>query len=493
MRKPGYWGQAGAQLLLGAATIVHLPAQTFTNLLVFAGANGANPAGSLVQGLDGNFYGTTEYGGSSVNCNLDVFDPEGCGTVFRVTPEGVLTVLHSFESTDGAYPLAGLLLATDGSFYGTTSVGGNTAAPCNVGVGVLGCGTVFRITPAGEFTTVYNFDVTHGANPRGALVEGPSGTFYGTTLAGGTSTNCVEISLFPGCGAIFKIAPGASLTTLRSFNGLNGAGLVAGLIQARNGDLYGPTEQGGSTDYGTLYQVSLTGALTTIHTFDLTDGDYANVLMQATGGTLYGTAAEGGAFGWGNVFEITPAGAFRTLYDFAVTDGETPQGGLIEGSDHNFYGTTSGGGASQDCLTLPCYGTVFQITAAGALTTLHSFDFTYGAYPVAAVVQGTDGSFYGTTLGNSFYAGTIFRLSTGLGPFVRALPAAGKVASTVKILGTNLAGVTAVTFEGTPAAFVLVSPTEIATAVPAGARSGTIQVATAGGKLSSIAPFVVLP
>jgi uncharacterized repeat protein (TIGR03803 family) len=480
--------------VLWGATAVSSPGSSFSNLVTFSGSNGYNPVASLVQGTDGNFYGTTEYGGTSVNCNLNPFGPSGCGTIFKVTSSGVLTTLHSFDYTDGAYPQAALVLAIDGNFYGTTSRGGITTAPqCNTGNGVQGCGTIFKITPGGALTTVHQFDGTDGAGPSAAVTQAASGSFYGTTANGGTSNNCT-IYAFPGCGTVFKITPEGVLTSLHSFDAVDGAVVAAGLIRAGNGNYYGTTQNGGVYGlYGTVFQITPAGSLTTLHNFDLTDGDYANGLVQGTSGLLLGTAAEGGGHGWGTIFRITPEGAFATVHNFNVTDGETPRGGLVLATDGNFYGTTAGGGASQACLTLPCYGTVFALTPAGALRTLYSFDFTNGAYPEAGLLQATDGSFYGTTQGNSFYGGSVFRVAVRLGPFVKTLPTSGKAGATVRILGTNLAGATSVTFNGTPATFTVGRTTEITTTVPLSATTGKVQVTTPGGTLSSNVTFRITP
>jgi uncharacterized repeat protein (TIGR03803 family) len=172
-------------------------------------------------------------------------------------------------------------------------------------------------------------------------------------------------------------------------------------------------------------------------------------------------------------------------------DGESPFAGLVEGTDGDFYGTTQEGGAAG-------YGTIFKITPSGTLTSLYSFcvqpGCPDGASPSAALVQGTDGNFYGTTAhGGSRTAGTVFSLSMGLGPFVKTQTTSGGVGAVVKILGTGLTGATRVTFNGVVAAFEVVSSSLIATTVPAGAASGTVQVVTPAGTVSSNVPFRVLP
>jgi uncharacterized repeat protein (TIGR03803 family) len=185
---------------------------------------------------------------------------------------------------------------------------------------------------------------------------------------------------------------------------------------------------------------------------------------------------------------MTPTGVLTTLHNFcslsACADGSSPEGGLALATDGNFYGTTSTGGASD-------YGTVFKITSSATLTTLHSFAGTDGANPYDAPVQDTDGRLFGTTLsGGVEGAGTVWSLSLGLSPFVETQTASGAVGAAVKILGTDMVGASGVTFNGTPAEFtVSASGTYISTTVPTGATTGTVEVVTPTGTLSSNVPF----
>jgi uncharacterized repeat protein (TIGR03803 family) len=159
------------------AAAISSPAQTFTTLTFFSNTDGANPMGPLVQGFDGNFYGTTETGG-----DLTCFPSYGCGTIFKITAGGTRTMLHSFHGPGGLLPAAGLLLATNGNFYGTTVYGGDMA--CHH---PYGCGTIFEITPAGKLTTLHTFTGLDGKWPVGELIQATDGNFYGTTSNGGTS------------------------------------------------------------------------------------------------------------------------------------------------------------------------------------------------------------------------------------------------------------------------------------------------------------------
>jgi uncharacterized repeat protein (TIGR03803 family) len=212
-------------------------------------------------------------------------------------------------------------------------------------------------------------------------------------------------------------------------------------------------------------------------------------LVQAASGVVYGTTFYGGKAGAGTIFQITPAGTLTTLHSFNGADGGEPFGALVQATDRNFYGTTLSGGKAGA-------GTIFKITYKGALTTLHSFDpiKTKGTASAGALLQATNGNFYGTTsLGGAQDDGTIFSLSAGLGPFIEALPASGKVGVAVQIIGTDLTGTTSVTFNDTAAAFTVDSQTLISATVPAGATGGFVTVNTSTGTLKSNVKFRVIP
>jgi len=463
------WGKgAYALLLLFVTTAIALPAQTFTSLVSFNGDNGAYPASmSLVQGTNGNLYGTAPYGGAYSG-----------GTVFKMTPTGTLTTLYSFcaqtNCTDGKTPLAGLVLATNGTFYGTTSSGG-----------LYGDGTVFSITAGGTLTTLHSFDLTtDGAYLVGGLVQAANGTFYGATGEGGTNNY----------GTVFSMTSGGTVTTLHNFDGTDGSYPYAALVQGANGTFYGTTSDFGANGDGTVFSITSGGTLTTLHNFDRTDGaDPYAPLVQATNGTFYSTTSEGGANGYGTVFSITAGGMLTTLHSFDSTDGSYPYAALIQATNGTFYGTTSAGGTANCSFGQPC-GSIFSITTGGTLTTLHSFDNTDGEKPDAGLVQDTNGTFYGVTYeGGASNYGTIFSLAVGLPPFVEALPTSGKVGARVKILGTDLTGATSVTFNGTAATFTVASRSEITTIVPTGASTGFVTVVTPSRGLKSSKQFRVTP
>jgi len=480
--------------LLSLTFAIASPAQTvktFNTLLSFDGSDGENPAylASLVQGLDGNLYGTTNGGGAN-----------SYGTVFKITPAGTLTTLYSFcaqtNCTDGKGPEATLVLATDGNFYGTTILGGSSGCYS----ADFSCGTVFKMTPSGTLTTLHRFNGNDGGNPSGELVQTANGTFYGTTNEGGSSSNCKNVS---GCGTVFKITPAGTLTTLYSFCAQTNCtdGTFPGvLVLATNGNFYGTT--GGLTGNcssggcGTVFKITPSGMLATLHRFDGTDGNEPVGLVQGTDGNFYGITSGGGASGNGTVFKITPSGTLTTLHSFDVTDGYLPNAILVQGTDGNFYGTTAYGGSS-NCSN-SC-GTVFKITPSGTLTTQHSFDGTDGSNPATGLFQATNGAFYGATSSGgssstcSGGCGTVFSLSVGLAPLVKTLPTSGKPGAKVIILGNNLKGATSVTFNGTKATFTILSASNMSTTVPVGSTTGTVKVVTPSGIFSSNVKFQVVP
>jgi uncharacterized repeat protein (TIGR03803 family) len=476
-----------------AAMAIGSPAQNFGTLVSFNGTNGALPDSPLVQGIDGNLYGTTSNGGGY-----------GYGTVFEITAGGALTTLYSFcaqnlPCPDGYGP-GGLVLAFDGNFYGTTA-GGRAATG---GGASSGRGTVFKITAGGSLTTLHSFGGTDGSVPSAPLVQPPGGgVFYGTTNEGGTSEYCTR-PLGVGCGTVFKITAAGQLTTLHNFcaqTGCSDGYGPSGLVLALDGNFYGTTSNGGGYGYGTVFKITAAGNLTTLHTFDRSDGAIPNGMVQAPGGNFFGPAEDGGIYGHGTVFEITAAGQLTTLYSFCVQntlpcpDGSSPFG-LLQATNGIFYGTTGSGGSSSACGVGGC-GTIFQVLKVGTLTTSHNFHSTDGDFPRAGLVQATNGFFYGTTAYGGTSAncsggcGTVFRLGMALGPFVQTLPTSGPVGTHVTILGNDLTGTTSVTFNGTLATFTVVSSTEIRATVPGGSITGKVKVTTPHGTLTSNVNFRV--
>ena len=453
-----------------AEVAIVVPAQTFRTLLNFEGDNGAHPITSFVQGRDGMLYGTTTTGGAN----------DG-GTVFKITYSGGLTTLYNFcaqtDCTDGTNPNTRLVLGTNGIYYGTTTEGGDPA--CNT---PFGCGTLFEITAKGTLNTLHIFEPGEGTNSMGGLLEATDGYLYGSASGGGAD----------GYGTIFKSTREGVLTTLLSFDMTDGANPGSRLIQGTDGSLYGTSRSGGNGRGGTIYRMTEAGKFKTLHSFDSKDGVSPAGLIQATDGYLYGTTAAGGpgSCNCGTVFRISPTVGLATLHSFAGTpnDGTFPNSGLIQATDGNFYGTTVGGGANN-------LGTVFKITPEGTLTTLHSFETSDGLYPYGGLFQATNGIIYGTTYygGDSgHYDGTVFSLDMGLAPFVTFVRAAGRVGQTGGILGQGFTGTTSVSLNGTPASFTVVSDTYIRATVPAGATTGYVTVTTPSGTLISNVPFHVI-
>jgi len=451
--------------------VLAMPGQTFTALHSFDGTHGSTPYAGLVQAIDGDLYGTTFEGGA-----------DSAGTVFKVTPRGTLTTLYSFclqaGCTDGSGPEVGLVQATNGDLYGTTANGG-----------AYGDGTVFKITPTGALTTLHSFHGTDGANPAAVLIQASDGKFYGTTTNGGANESCDSFGI-AGCGTVFSITSAGDLVTLYSFCSQSGckdgAAPAARLVQATNGNFYGTTAIGGSNNVGTVFEITQAGRLTTLHSFDETDGySPQGALVQGTDGSFYGTTRGGGASGDGTVFKITPAGTLTTLHSFDGTDGAAPEAGLVHAIDGNFYGTTNNNLGTVFRITPSGKLTTLYSFCSQS----HCSD---GSFPYAGLIQDTNGKFYGTTLeGGTSQLGVIFSLSMGLRAFVETQPAAGKVGAAVKILGTNLTGATSVTFNGTAATFTVLSSSEIRTTVPAGATTGPVEVVTLGGTPTSNVNFRV--
>jgi len=383
--------------VLASASLVG--AQTLQMLCSFNGNNGASPVAGLTLGSDGNFYGTTAGGGSGGY-------GDGSGTVLKVTTNGTLTTLVSFAFTNGAEPLAGLTLGSDGNFYGTTAGGGNYGGSYGDG------GTMFKVTTNGTLTTLVNFNGSNGASyPQAALTLGSDGNFYGTTYYGGSGGGS------DGFGTVFKVATNGTLTTLVNFNYSNGANPQAALTLGTDGNFYGTTAGGGATVmgqcYGTVFKVTTNGTLTTLVNFNGTDGSEPTAaLTLGTDGNFYGTTSEGGSSpDDGTVFKVTTNGTLTTLVNFNGKNGANPTAALTLGNDGNFYGTTYGGGSGYSDSLTGNYGTVFKLTTNGTLTTLVSFAFTNGANPCAGLTLGNDGNFYGMTeIGGNSDDGTVFRL-----------------------------------------------------------------------------------
>ncbi|HWD17819.1 MAG TPA: choice-of-anchor tandem repeat GloVer-containing protein [Verrucomicrobiae bacterium] len=387
----------------------------------------------------------------------------GNGTIYRVTPDGALNLLASFANTNGVGPIGGLTLGADGALYGTTFQGG---AQCD-------CGSIFKVTTDGGFHSLASFNGANGSGPAAGLTFGADGALYGTTFAGGASSNGVvfragldgsilrlysfditngaqpETTLLPDAdgsfygtassgganlppgkstnGVIFKIDANGALTVLAQFNYTNGSVPDGDLVADGAGGFLGVTAGGGSNGAGTVFDVSRTGQLSSLQSFNLTNGGApAGGLVKGPDGRFYGTTSLGkvtNAINGGGVYRITPQGSFEALPFFAAPEGFAPQSPLVAGSDGQLYGVTDvGDGASSQAATRYNYGAVFSLSTNGALAPVMTFSGTNGADSYAPLTLAGDGNFYGVSYaGGSFGAGAVFRV--GNPPFITQQPA----------------------------------------------------------------------
>lgn len=320
--------------------------------------DGGYPQGSLILDAEGNLYGTTGDGGSS-SCRFAT----GCGTVFKLTASGEEKILHTFRgNSDGSYLAAGVLRVSNGDLYGTTFYGGDSKL-CHQ----VGCGSVFKLTPDGSEAVLHRFKFPNpaappklrredGANPLAGLVADKEGNLYGATELGGTHNQ----------GTIFKLSPKGKETILHTFTGrADGAAPYGSLVFDAQGNLYGTAYAGGTFGYGTVFKLDPKGTLTVLYSFTAkADGAHpsAGVTFDAQG-NLYGTTSFGGDL-WGTIFRLSPTGVLTVMYTFTgQTDGAAPVAPLIIDGQGNLYGTTSEGGNFVDSCPRPygC-GTVFKLT-----------------------------------------------------------------------------------------------------------------------------------
>ena len=376
---------------------------------------GGRPRAGLVLGGDGNFYGVTSVGG-----------PDNRGSIYRVTPSGAATIVRLLSNADGAPTDAPLVLASDGSLWGTLRGG------------LSNFGSVYRITPTGEFAIVHAMTSAEGGHPAGGLVGGPDGAFYGvndnvfritapgvvTTIRAGSAPNpellvgsdgALYGTFFWGgaadLGRVFRLTLTGDYSDVHSFSGgAAGEHPLAGLIEV-SGGLYGTTSSGPS-NWGTVYRLDTTGNFATIATFSGALGSGPQGLVFASDGLLYGATLGGGAtpagasLVTGTAFGLPLTGPAHLVWTFASDIPAGPVAGLVERAPGEFYGVSCAGGWFG-------YGTVFKVTG-GSRVTLHSFSYTGdGVCPSAQLRRGPDGSLYGITRSGGTFngAGTIFKVS----------------------------------------------------------------------------------
>jgi uncharacterized repeat protein (TIGR03803 family) len=395
----------------------------------------------------------------------------GYGTIFKVTPLGTYTDLWEFDYTTGAGPSAGLTLATDGNFYGTTFGGGTSDD-----------GTVFRFTPPSTLTVLHTFSGgTDGQGPEVPPIQAKDGNLYGMTDSGTT----YRVTL-----------PGGKFTVLPN----QAPGYTSGpLYLASDGNLYGTTSDGGTSNRGTVFRMTTAGAIKTIYNFTGIGSDGAvpaGPLTQGKDGNLYGTTVDGGGVNdWGATFKLTLSGIETVLHVFdSSIDGANPSAGLLASSYGNFYGLTGYGGTDGD-------GTLFEMTAGGYCTKLVDFTGTAGTapgqFPLTTLMQHTNGSLYGLTLYGGSGLGGDFYSFTPPNPLFTVVvegPVWVKPGVPVAILGDNLTHAIQVTLAGEQTQFQIGSDTYLTATVPSDAVDGLIAVILDSGlQIESQSAIHILP
>jgi len=313
------------------------PDGRLTTLYAFGGGkDGSDVLSGVVYDADGNIFGATTLGGTTRGSCVGL----GCGTVFKIAPDGTHTVLHTFRGDDGSWPMGTLMMDGRGNLYGTTFEGGKG-----------GYGAIFRVTPDGKETTIHSFDGTDGQSSEAGLLQA-NGNLYGTTEFGGADRQ----------GTLFEVTKAGSESILHSFTlGGDGGDPVSPLIADAQGNFYGTTADGGADiNGGIAFMYSPDGTETVLHNFTGGAGDGARPLSAVcrdAQGNLYGTTLEGGPANLGIVYEIAPDGAETVLHSFTgqTDDGASPYAALVADEKGRLYGTTFMGGADNA-------GVIFRIT-----------------------------------------------------------------------------------------------------------------------------------
>lgn len=390
-----------ALMLLLLASVTATNAQTFRLLYQFkSGRDGSFPYASLILDAEGNLYGTTMIDGAY-----------SYGTIFRLSPDGKETVLHSFTGTggDGANPVAPLTRDAAGNLYGTTEYGGLFGGAC----GGNGCGIVFKIDPSGKETVLYRFTGiagNDGMNPLQGLVRDSKGNLYGTTSQGGIYSYDYANSY----GTVFKIDLAGKETLLHSFDPFSPPyddgwyPMGGALLRDQAGNLYGTTYLGGEPGPGTVFELDRSGGESILYNFG-GSGDgrlpYGGLVRDAAG-NLYGITMQGGAYQGGTIFKLDDNNNETIVHSFGGTgDGAPPGGGLARDGAGNLYGTTTEGGSE-------FFGTVFKLDASGEETVLHTFLGKQGNGPDWGVIRDSEGNLYGTTqYGGAYGGGVVFKIT----------------------------------------------------------------------------------
>jgi len=463
--------------LLFSFAAVPAQAQTPTVLYRFAGFNGDGcvPKGNIVQGRDGNMYG-----GSSTICG-----GPGSAAIYKISPAGAESLFFLFPFNWTGCGAAGVTLGNDGNFYGA----------CESGNPATGMGSIFQITPAGVFTDLHDFDGANGDSfPVYPPIQGVDGNFYG--VSGNESSVC---------GNVYKLTSAGVYTNLHTFVFGNECH-SSNLVQASDGNLYGTLAQCTLTgSIGCVYKISTAGVLKEIHGFTNTTGNVpCTGLIQGKDGKLYGATQQGAANGNGNIYKMTTAGVATDIHDFnnatdaSCVNNSGPPVNLLQVTDGNFYGVNPANGPNGT-------GSIYKLTSAGVFTAfLFPNPTVDGDMPSSTLIQNTNGLVYGTTPsggGNTCAAGgacfgTFFSVATGDAPFVSLEPTqkTGFVGASVGMFGQGFDGTSVVKFGGVAATSVTLSGTTYLTAVvPVGAHTGTVTVTTGATKLTSPQTYKVKP
>jgi uncharacterized repeat protein (TIGR03803 family) len=391
-------------LILGSPAFAVEP--TIRVVYSFSGNNGTSdgyaPYAPLVLQSPGVFYGTTGLGGGSPNCDA------GCGTVFRVNSDGSETIIYAFAGgSDGARPMAGLILGPDGTLYGTTEYGGDGAgcqsAEFIAAYGYSGCGIIYSIKSDGTEGVIYSLQGTgaDGCILADGVVLGANGNLYGAAAGCGSYQS----------GMVFEVTPAGVETVLYSFTGANDGEEPNAVTFGKDGSLFGTTYAGGANTVGTVWKFTDTGVFSVLHTFG-GPGDGAfplTGLLYAKDGNFYGTTGLGGSVGYGALFKMTPSGDTSILYSFTSgVDGTAgPNGPLIENSAGTIFGTTQFGGTAD-------VGYVYEYSSNGGFATLLSLPgYPSGSGgPTAGVTLGSGGNLFGTSAsGGAYDGGTVFKVT----------------------------------------------------------------------------------
>jgi uncharacterized repeat protein (TIGR03803 family) len=385
-----------AGLVASAASLPPCPAKASIFKIIHAfkgGRDGAYPNAGVIFDKAGAMYGTTEGGG-----------PQNAGTVFKIAPNGKESIVYAFKGgSDGSYPAAPLLITGSGTLYGVTSERGGA------GCGGNGCGTVFKLSPDGRETVLHLFHggSNDGGTPLGGLIADKQGNLFGTTANGGID-GCSD---YDGCGTIFKLAPDGTETVIYRFTGGDDGGLpLSGLVADGNFNLFGTTAMGGADTLGVVYELVGGRQQKVLHAFYGRDGAFpASPLILDTSGDLYGTTTAGG--NQGVAFKLTPDGTETLLHSFTGADGASPYAGLVAEGQLSLYGTTSGGGADRETCGGTC-GVVFKLGPDGRETLLHRFKGGRDGFnPQAGLSAAPSGNLVGTAeAGGRYGYGVVFMI-----------------------------------------------------------------------------------